>query len=137
MTQLSPRALTFIVLGAAGLSGCQTTGSQTVSPVAVAGIPLRLGHFADLNPDCSQNGEPIVRVVKPADHGVVAVRAGEGYTSSFVQANPRSHCNYRSTAGVNATYTAERGYTGPDTVALDIIFPTGEERQFAYNLNVK
>ena len=137
MKQLSPRVLTFIVLGAAGLSGCQTTtGSQTVSPVAVAGIPLRLGHFADLNPDCSPIGEPVVRAAKLADHGVVAVHAGEGYTG-FVQANPRSHCNYRSTAGVNATYTAERGYTGPDTVALDIIFPTGEERQFAYNLNVK
>ena len=116
--------------------GCQTTGSQTVSPVVVAGIPLHLGHFADLNPDCSQIGEPIVRVAKPADHGVVAVRAGEGYTG-FVQANLRSHCNYRSTPGVNATYTAERGCTGPDTVALDIIFPTGEERQFAYDLNVK
>ncbi len=137
MKQLSPRALPFIVLGAAGLLGCQTTGGQTVSSVAVAGIPLRLGHFADLNPDCSQIAEPVVRVAKPADRGVVVVRAGEGYTSSFVQANPRSHCNYRSTAGVNATYTAERGYTGPDTLALDIIFPTGEERQFAYDLNVK
>ena len=136
MKQLSPRVLTFIALGAAGLSGCQTTGSQTVSPVAVAGIPLRLGHFADLNPDCSPIGEPVVRVAKRADHGVVAARAGEGYTN-FVQANLRNHCNYRSTTGVNATYTAGRGYTGPDTVTLEIIFPTGEERRIAYDLNVK
>jgi hypothetical protein len=64
------------------------------------------------------------------------VRAGEGYTN-FVQTNPRNHCNYRPTPGVNATYTAERGYTGPDSVALDIIFQTGEERQFTYNLSVK
>ena len=64
------------------------------------------------------------------------MRPGEGYTS-FVQTNPRVHCNYRPTPGVNATYTAERGYTGPDSVALDIIFQTGEERQYAYNLSVK
>jgi hypothetical protein len=67
---------------------------------------------------------------------VVAVRAGDGYTN-FVQANPRNHCNYRPTPGVNVTYTAERGYTGPDTVALDAIFPTGQEQQINYNLNVK
>jgi hypothetical protein len=97
---------------------------------------LRLGHFADLNPDCSPIGEPAVRLTKPADHGAVTVRAGEGYTN-FAPANSRNHCNYRPTPGVNAIYTAERGYTGPDTVVLDIIFPTGEERQFAYNLNVK
>ena len=136
MNQLSPRALVLIVLGSAGLQGCQTTGRETVSPVVVAGTPLRLGHFADLNPDCSPIGEPTVRVTKPPDHGAVTLRAGEGYTN-FVAANPRNHCNYRPTVGVNAIYTAERGYTGSDAVVLDIIFPTGEERQVAYNLNVK
>jgi hypothetical protein len=136
MNRPPPPALVLIVLGAAGLAGCQTTGGRTVSPVAVGGVPLRLGHFADLNPDCSQIGEPDVRVTKPADHGVVTVRAGEGYTN-FVPSNPRNHCNYRPTPGVNATYTAERGYTGPDTVALDAIFETGEERQLVFDLNVK
>jgi hypothetical protein len=128
------QALGLLALAAAALSGCQTTGAGT--PVAVAGIPLRLGHFASLNPDCTQIGEPHVRVTTPPSHGSVAVRAGEGYTN-FVQANPRNHCNYRPTPGVNATYTAERGYTGPDTVGLDIIFQTGEERQLTYNLSVK
>src|SRR5271155_4577540 len=105
MSQMSPRALVLIVFGAAGLLGCQTTGGQIVSPVAVAGKPLRLGHFANLNPDCSPIGEPDVRVSKLPDHGVVTVRAGEGYTN-FAPANPRNHCNYRPTPGVNATYTA-------------------------------
>jgi hypothetical protein len=136
MNGLSPRGLVLTALSAAGLLGCQTTGDRTVSPVAVAGTPLRLGHFADLNPDCSPIGEADVRVTKAADHGVVILRPGEGYTN-FASANPRNQCNFRPTTGVNAIYTAERGYTGPDTVVLDIIFPTGEERQLAYNLNVK
>jgi hypothetical protein len=130
------RALVLIALGAAGLSACQTTGNATLSPVAVTGKPLRLAHFANLNPDCSPIGEPDVRVTKTPDHGVVAVGVGEGYTN-FVPANPRNHCNVRATPGVNAVYTSSRGYTGPDTVALDVIFPTGEERQFSYSLNVK
>jgi hypothetical protein len=136
MNESSPRGLVLIVLSAAGLLGCQTTGNRTLSPVAVAGTPLRLGHFTNLNPDCSPIGEPDVRVTKAADHGAVTLRRGEGY-SNFVPANPRNQCNFRPTSGVNANYTAERGYTGPDTVVLDVIFPTGEERQLAYNLTVK
>jgi len=130
------RALVLIAFGATGLSGCQTTGSGTFSPVAIAGKPLRLGHFANLNPDCSPIGQPDVRVTKAPDHGVVTVGAGVGYTN-FVPANPRNHCNMRATPGANAFYTSSGGYTGPDTVVLDVIFPTGEERQFSYNLNVK
>lgn len=130
------RAVVVLMIGAAGLSGCQTTGISNLSLVAVAGLPLRLGHFANLNPDCSPIGEPDVRVSKPPDHGAVTVRAGEGYTN-FVASNPRNHCNYRPTPGVNATYTAQPGYTGPDAVDLDIIYPNGQERQFVYSLNVK
>jgi hypothetical protein len=118
------------------LSGCQTTGSGFSSPVAIAGVPLRLAHFASLNPDCSSAGVVVARVAKPADHGVVTARVGEGYTN-FVAANPRQHCNFHPTSGVNAVYTPDRGYAGPDSVALDVIFPTGEERQYTYNLNVK
>ena len=132
---LAFRAALLLALPAV-LSGCQTTGGGTLSPVAVAGLPLRLGHFAKLNPDCSHIVEPDVRETTPPSHGAVAVHPGEGYTN-FAQSNPRNHCNYRPTPGVNVTYTAERGYTGPDTVALDAIFPTGEERQLVYNLNVK
>ena len=64
------------------------------------------------------------------------MRPGEGYTN-FVPANPGNHCNFRPTTGVNALYTAERSYSGADTVVLVIIFPTREERQFAYYLNVR
>jgi hypothetical protein len=125
-----------LALGAAALSACQTIGGQALSPVAIAGTPLRLGHFASLNPDCSPLGEPVVRVTKPADHGFVAVQAAEGYTN-YVAANPREHCNYSPTRGTNAIYTSQRGYLGADSVALDVIFPSGLEQQFRYTLEVK
>ena len=128
--------LSFLVLAVAPLSGCETTGVRTISPVAVAGVPFRLGHFASLNPDCSLTGAVVVRVVKAPDHGRVTVLAGKGYTN-FVAANPRQHCNFRATPGVNAVYTSDPGYVGPDSAALDIIFPTGEERQYTFALNVK
>jgi hypothetical protein len=123
-------------LAAVLLSGCQATSGGTFSPVAVTGVPLRLGHFAALNPDCSPIGQVVVRVTKPPGHGTVSIYAGTGYTN-FVSSNPRNACNYRPTPGVNVTYTSERGYAGPDTVDIDAVFPTGEERHFAFSLNVK
>ena len=138
MQQENPafRALALLALAAAALSGCQTTGDATLSRVAVSGLPLRLGHFAQLNPDCSQIGQTVVRVAKPPDHGKVAVSAGDGYTS-FAKEDLRNGCNYRPTHGVNAAYTSDRGYTGPDSTVLDVIYPAGLERQYSYSLNVK
>ena len=136
MRRLSFQAIGSFAVATVALAGCQTTGDETLSRVAVTELPLRLGHFANLNPDCSPIGNPEVRVTKPAEHGIVTVQPGEGYTN-FVQTNLRNHCNYRPTAGVNAVYTSKRGYAGPDTTVLDVIYPTGQERQFSYSLNVK
>jgi len=136
LTHLSSRILVPLCLAAFVLAGCQTTGNRTLSPVAVAGLPFKLGHFASLNPDCTSVGEVVVRVTKNPDHGVVAIRPGEGYTN-FVPANPRNHCNFKPTPGVNAIYTSNPSYIGPDSVGLDVINPGGSEYQFTFNLNVK
>ena len=130
------RALALLALSAWVLSGCQTTGDATLSRVAVSELPLRLGHFAQLNPDCSQIGELVVRVAKPPDHGMVAVSSGDSYTN-FAKEDLRNACNYRPTRGVNVTYTSERSYTGPDTTVLDVIYPAGLEGRYSYSLNVK
>lgn len=116
-------------------TGCQTTSGYTASPVAVSGLPLKLAHFVDLNPDCSPVGDLVVRVAKNPEHGVVTLRSGEGYTNYGPQ-NPRYQCNLRSTSGMNVIYLSNLGYAGPDSLAVDV-FGGGSEAQQTYNLTVK
>lgn len=116
-------------------AGCQTTGSYTASLVAVSGLPLKLGHYADLNPDCSPVGDIVVRVTKSPEHGVVTVTMGEGYTN-FRPQNTRYKCNFRPTGGVNVIYVSNRGYSGSDSVALDY-FGGGVEGHNTFNLTVR
>jgi hypothetical protein len=128
---------TIVPTGAAlVLTGCQTTGNHTESPIAVSGLPLRLVHYAALNPDCSSIGDTVVRVLREPSHGVVTIRNGSGYTN-FVAANSRHDCNFRPTAGTNVSYVSNPGYTGPDSVSLDAIYPVGQEIQSTFNLTVK
>jgi hypothetical protein len=127
-------SLVAVVIGAT-LGGCQTTGFA-ISPVAVSGMTLRLVHVGELHEDCTPSGEVVVRILKTADHGAVASRAGEGYTN-YPQSNPRNQCNYKPTPGVNVFYTSPPGYMGSDSVVLDVFYPGGTERQYTFNVNVK
>ena len=127
--------LTALILSVFALTGCQTTGNRTTSPVAVSGLPLKLAHFTSLNPDCSAAGTAVVRVSKNPEHGVVIVRSGEGY-STFPPENPRQQCNFRSTNGMNVIYVSSSSYTGPDSLAVDG-FAGGQEYQLTFNLTVK
>jgi hypothetical protein len=97
--------------------------------------PLKLAHFADLNPDCSPVGDLIVRVAKNPEHGVVTLRRGEGYTSYGTQ-NPRYQCSFRPTSGMSVIYLSNPGYVGPDSLAVDV-FGGGSEGQQTYDLTVK
>jgi hypothetical protein len=138
VAQTNHVVIAMIVAAAAamGLAGCQSTGAPTYSPVAVSGVPLKLAHFTSLNADCSSIGDTVVRVTKNPDHGVVMVQKGSGY-SYYPAANPHSQCNLRPTAGTNLTYVSSPGYTGPDSVAVDAIYPSGGESHATFNLTVK
>jgi hypothetical protein len=127
-----------LVIATAFLSGCQATGPLPGprSGVVASGVPLRVWHFSSLNIDCSPFGEVIVRIVKTADHGSVTARAGNGY-SNYGQANPRYNCNFKPTSGVNAVYSPKPGYTGPDSVSVDVFYPAGVEQQYTSTLIVK
>jgi hypothetical protein len=136
MRRLSFETIMSFAVAGVSWSSCQTTDSRTVSPVAVAGLPLKIGHFASLNPDCTSMGEVVARITKNADHGVVTIQPGQGYTN-YPETNPRNHCNYKPTSGVNVIYVSNSGYIGPDSVGLDFFYPNGSELQFAVNVKVK
>jgi len=101
-----------------------TAQAQYASKVAAAGKPLELYWAASVNPDCSANGTPTIKVTESPSHGRVTINR-TGVFATFSAANVRQRCNTRRVAGVKAFYTSQRGYQGPDRVALDVIWPSG------------
>lgn len=108
--------------------------AQSASRTVAENGALVLGHYAQVNPDCSSMGIPVVRISAPPAHGVVSTAKGSGF-SLFHGAY--QNCSSRRVAGVTAQYGPERGFVGSDSFALDVIFPGGRERIDSYSVTVK
>jgi hypothetical protein len=107
--------------------------AQTYNKTMVAGGTLALAHYASVNPDCSSKGKTTVRLSSAPAHGSVRLREGRGF--SFFQGYQQ--CNFRRVEGVTVEYRPERGFLGTDTVGLDILYPSGNERMYTYYITVK
>jgi hypothetical protein len=104
--------------------------------VAAAGKPLELYWATSVNPDCSSAGAVTVKVVESPSHGRVTI-SRTGVFPTFSAANVRQRCNTRRVAGVKAFYTSQRGYQGPDRVAIDVIWPTGRYLRHDFSIAVR
>ena len=118
-----------IVLLSASAATAQT---RTV----VAGKPFKLYQAYETNPDCSSAGDPVIRVSAPPSNGRVSVARGSAFPN-FPPSNIRSACNRRRVPATIATYNARRGYTGPDSVSIEVIYASGNTRQQSFNLLVR
>jgi hypothetical protein len=115
---------------------CSTQAAMAQTRTVIAGKPFKLYSAYSTNPDCSSSGDVVIRVVSPPSNGSVSIGRG-GVFPTFPESNVRSACNRRRVPGTIATYTARRGYTGPDSVSLEIIYPSGQLRQKSYSLMVR
>jgi hypothetical protein len=88
------------------------------------------------NPDCTPSGTITMRVISAPSHGRVSIVRTKVFPQ-FPPNNPRYHCNARGVMGVKAMYVSRRGYTGPDSVALEAIFPSGEYRRAGFGIVVR
>ena len=102
----------------------------------IAGKPFKLYTAYSTNPDCSAAGSPVIRVAAPPSNGSVSVARGSAFPS-FPESNVRSACNRRRVPATIATYIARRGYTGPDSLSIEIIYESGQTRQASYDLMVR
>jgi len=116
------------------LLSISTADAQTKT--VIAGKPFRLDFAYSTNPDCATTGDVVIRVTSPPSNGSVAI-SKSSVSPNFPASNIRSACNARRVPGTIATYVARRGYTGPDTVSLEMIFPSGVHRQQTYYLMVR
>jgi len=112
---------------------CATAQAQRY---VLSGATVQLSFFCNINPDCSAAGTPTVRITKPPEHGRVAVSQTRGFCY-FQRPNPRKACNNRRVPGVVVNYVAQRGYTGYDSVGVEVFYPGGAMRSGTFNIQVR
>src|SRR5436305_11571686 len=110
--------------------------AQHLTKTALSGKPLKLNFSNETNPDCSSVGETVVRLTQAPQHGKVTISKVSDFPS-FPKGNSRRDCNKKRVAGTQTTYVSERGYTGTDAAAIEIIFPTGATARRSYSINVR
>jgi hypothetical protein len=109
--------------------------SAQAEKVVVSGKPLILYYAYATNPDCSSQGTVVMRIAQAPEHGRVSIRQ-TGVFPAYPESNPKSVCNRRRVRGVQATYVSQRGYTGPDSVVLEVFFPAGSGRRVTLPIRV-
>ena len=114
------------------------TAAQIVeqSRTVAAGHTVQLDFLYSTNPDCTSVGFATVHVTEQPKHGKVTVVNGSGFTN-FPQNNPRSACNTTRSDGVIVAYEPEDGYTGQDSVNLEVIFASGSLSKRHYAVDVR
>ena len=131
------RMVAVVCLAAFGLSAAWSgTAAAQATYNVVAGHQVRVIWAYALNPDCSSYGQIVVRITQPPQHGRVIIKNARGFPN-FASSNTYSVCNTRRVAGVEAWYRAAMGYTGPDSVGFEAIYPTGSYRQTTSNVQVR
>jgi hypothetical protein len=100
----------------------------------VAGGTLQLGHFANVNGDCTSGGSVTVRVVSGPSSGAIRMAQNVGY-GHF--GGDYQQCNAVKVMGESVIYTPQRGFTGTDSVQLDVFYPNGVERVVTFTITVK
>jgi hypothetical protein len=123
-----------IVLGVVVALLC-SVGMAHAAKVVASGRPLMLYQASATNPDCTSAGAVVLRVAQGPEHGRVAIR-NTGVFPRFSESNIRSTCNRRRVPGVEAIYTSQRGYLGPDTVVLEALFPAGRGVRVVFPIRV-
>src|SRR5881227_3306417 len=110
--------------------------AQHLTKTALSGKPLKLNFSNVTNPDCSSVGETVVRLTQAPQHGKVTISKASDFPS-FPKKNQRYACNKKQVAGTRTMYISERGYTGTDSAAIEIIFASGSTARRSYTINVR
>jgi hypothetical protein len=100
----------------------------------VAGGTLKLAHYASINADCTSRGPTKIRIVSGPSSGTIrmAQRVDYGHFGGDFQ-----QCSAVKVAGESVSYTPQRGFTGTDSVQLDVFYASGFERIETITINVK
>ena len=96
----------------------------------------RIGFLSNLDPDCTSTPFANVRIVEPPKHGEATLKQDTGFTG-YAKDNPRFECNQQRTDGTAVLYQSEAGYTGKDSLTVEIVYEDGRESNLRYAIEVK
>jgi len=103
---------------------------------AIGGRKSIFAHYYSLKLDCSPSGWQDVRLSKSPENGeakLIEATAIIGYSAT----NPRVKCNGRSTKSMALEYVPTKGYTGSDSIEVELINEVGQRNKYTYNITVK
>jgi|KBSSwiStaDraftv2_1062776.scaffolds.fasta_scaffold309967_3 hypothetical protein len=102
----------------------------------LSGQPVKLVFANSTHANCSTIGRPTIRITQPPENGRVSITAANDFPS-FSRANQRYDCNRRRVPGTLVRYVSNRGFTGSDSVGIEIFFVTGTYQSKSYTINVR
>ena len=122
------------------LTACQSTSRQIVSSsyefAVPAGEKRLISYSYGLNPDCSSQVRPTVRILQLPTHGQINVVDGFNYPA-FLKSDPRYECRKKLVASRQVWYQPDPRYTGSDTVKIESIHPNGFRNDRTVNVSVR
>jgi hypothetical protein len=121
-----------VVAGLVAWSGAASARTFNV----VSGGSVRVAQAYSLNPDCTPIGKPAIRMTQPPQHGRVTIRSARIYPA-FPASNPRIVCNTHRVPALEGVYIADRGYVGTDSSSFEIIYGSGNYRQYTVSITVR
>jgi len=114
----------------------QTEGlrKEDITRVVPSGVKHRIGFYTWLSPNCTADGETIIRV--NPEHGKIEINSGTG-SVSFKKDSARAKCNEHKVPGRVVMYKSEDKYVGDDTLTLLVIFPSGFAWELTHTVQVR
>lgn len=146
-----PIAGLFPIAASLALIFCQPSFSQVDPPTqdpnainrdytfqryAVGGKKSIFANYYSLKLDCTPSGWQEVTLSKSPENG--EAKLVEATTIiNYTAPNPRTKCNGKSTKSMALQYIPNKGYTGSDSIEVELINEAGQRNTFTYNITVK
>lgn len=96
----------------------------------VAGKPIQVGLYLNVQPDCSSGPLPSIRLVTAPGSGTVTIKRGKVSATNYKQ------CLALEVPGFIAFYQSKADFAGTDTVTLEVKFPQGRTELQRITINV-
>src|SRR3954465_1051966 len=101
---------------------------QRYSKRVFSGNEIRFGAMHNVNADCSGGPIPQVRFRTEPAHGTVRVEEFS-HIVNRVPKDARAYCNGKQVGALGLFYKSAEGFTGEETIAVEVDFKTGTVRR--------